>query len=91
MAKRGGKRSIWKFNKERDLKRVKKLFFTLLDSIILLSFSLSIYFTYFQDYIRTILFLCLGFLLLMFFIVRGIIKASRNEFLNGIKENKKEK
>ena len=80
MAKRGGRRSIWKFNKERDLKKVKKLFFTLLDSIILLSFSLSIYFTYFQDYTRTILFLSIGCLLLMFFIVRGILKSNKNIF-----------
>jgi len=67
MAKRG---------KRNDEDRIKKLFFTFLDSIILLSFGLSIYFTYIQDYIRTILFLAIGCLLLMFFIVRGILKST---------------
>jgi len=82
MAKRGGSKNIWKFNKKRDLKRVKKLFFAFLDSVILLSFSLSVYFTYLQDYTRTILFMSIGFLLLIFFIVRGIFKASKSEFFN---------
>jgi len=69
-----------KESREKRIKRRKKLFFTFLDSVILLSFSLSIYFTYFQDYTRTILFLSIGFLLLMFFIVRGIIKTTKSLF-----------
>jgi len=80
MDKRGGRKSIWRFNKKRDLKRIKKLFFTFLDSIVLLSFALSVYFTYFGDYTKTILFLSIGFLLLMFFIVRGIIKSAKSSF-----------
>ena len=58
-------------------KKMKKLFFTFLDSVILISFSLSVYFTYFQDYTRTILFLLIGCSLLMFFIVRGILKSTK--------------
>jgi Ca2+/Na+ antiporter len=57
--------------------KANKLFLTFLDSIILLSFGLSVYFTLIQDYMRTILFLVLGTLLLMFFIVRGIIKTTK--------------
>jgi hypothetical protein len=60
-----------------DKKKAKKLFFTFLDSVILLSFGLAIYFTLMQDYVRTILFLVLGTLLLMFFIVRGILKTTK--------------
>jgi hypothetical protein len=80
MAKRGGNLSMWRFNKKRDLKRIKKLFFTFLDSLVLLSFALSVYFTYLQDYTRTILFLSVGFLLLLFFIVRGIVKSTKSIF-----------
>jgi hypothetical protein len=78
MVKRGGKSprnlgvKIWKYDK-----RTKKLLFTFLDAVILLSFSLAVYFTYFQDYTRTILFLSLGCLLLMFFIVRGILETTK--------------
>jgi predicted membrane channel-forming protein YqfA (hemolysin III family) len=62
---------------EQEEKKVRKLFFTFLDSIVLISFSFSVYFTYLKDYTRTILFLCLGCLLLLFFIVRGLLKHHR--------------
>ena len=58
-------------------RRIKRIFFTLLDTLILIAFILAIYFTYIQDYVRTILFLSLGILLLMFFIVRGIIRKKK--------------
>jgi len=57
--------------------KAKKLFFAFLDAVILLSFSLAVYFTLIQDYMRTILCMSLGTLFLMFFIVRGILKAHR--------------
>jgi len=68
-----------KMGEEKSLKRMKKLFFTFLDAIILLSFGLSVYFTYLLDYTRTILFLAIGCLLLMFFIVRGILKSTGDD------------
>lgn len=80
MAKRGERFADRESDIDRNLKKVKKLIFTLLDSVILLSFSSSIYFTYLGDYTKTILLLSLGCLLLMFFIVRGIIKSSRSDF-----------
>jgi Cu/Ag efflux pump CusA len=55
-------------------RRIKRIFFTLLDALILIAFIFAIYFTYYQDYVRTILFLSLGILLLMFFIVRGELR-----------------
>lgn len=78
MAKRGGKskRSIWKFYPERDLPRIKKLFFTLLDALTLISFTAAIFYTLKEDYTKTILFMSIGSLLLLFFIVRGIIKST---------------
>jgi hypothetical protein len=81
MAKRGGKSPAGGgFGTEKYRRTIKKLFFTFLDAVILLSFSLSVYFTYVQDYTRTILFLSTGCMLLMFFIVRGIIKSTKNTF-----------
>lgn len=58
-------------------RKIKRIFFTLLDVLILVSFMLAIYSTCQQDYLRTILFLVLGILLLMFFIIRGILKKSK--------------
>ncbi len=60
--------------------KLKKLFFTFMDSIILLSFALSVYFTLIQDYVRTILSMAIGVLLLMFFIIRGVLKTTRIKF-----------
>jgi hypothetical protein len=78
MVERGGKsHRNMRTRAVRYEKRMKKLFFAFLDSVILLSFSLSVYSTYFQDYTRTILFLSIGCLLLMFFIVRGILKGTK--------------
>ncbi len=69
--------SLFKRLDEQEERKVRKLFFTFLDSIVLISFSFSVYFTYIKDYTRTILFLCLGCLVLLFFIVRGLLKHHR--------------
>ncbi len=74
MVKRGSEKIIL------EKKKLKGLFFTLLDAIILLSFGLSVYFTLVQDYMRTILFMVLGTLFLMFFIVRGILRVHMKKF-----------
>jgi len=63
-----------------DKKSAMKLFFTFLDTVILLSFSLSVYFTLIQDYMRTILCMVIGTLFLMFFIVRGILRVNLKKF-----------
>ena len=60
-----------------DNKTATKLFFTFLDAFILFSFGLSVYFTFVQDYTRTILFMVIGTLGLLFFIVRGLLKAHK--------------
>ena len=74
MVKRGSEKIIL------EKKKLKGLFFTFLDAIILLSFSFAVYFTLIQDYMRTILFLVLGTLFLMFFIVRGILRVHMKKF-----------
>jgi hypothetical protein len=58
-------------------RRVKRVFFTFLDALILISFIFAIYFTYVQDYTRTILFLSVGIMLLMFFILRSALKKRK--------------
>jgi hypothetical protein len=60
--------------------KAKKLFFTFLDAVILLCFGLSVYFTLVRDYTRTILFMSMGTLFLMFFIVRGILRVHKKDF-----------
>jgi Ca2+/Na+ antiporter len=65
---------------KNEKKKTKKLFFAFLDAITLLSFSLAVYFTLIQDYMRTILCMSLGTLLLMFFIVMGILKVHSKEY-----------
>lgn len=78
--KKSNKKKSFEFNSlfkkldEQEERKVRKLFFTFLDSIVLISFSFSVYFTYIKDYTRAILFLCLGCLLLLFFIIRGLLK-----------------
>jgi len=62
---------------EGKKEKAKHLFLAFLDAVILLSFSLSVYFTLVQDYMRTILFMSLGTLFLMFFIIRGILRANK--------------
>jgi polyferredoxin len=59
---------------EYQSKMIKRIFYILFDILILVSFSLSLYFTYFQDYTKTILFLVIGTMLLIFFILEGDIK-----------------
>jgi len=63
-------------DKKGAVDKTKKLFYTFLDAIILICFALAVYFTLIEDYERTILFLVIGTLLLMFFIVRGVAKHS---------------
>ncbi len=65
---------IMKQREEYESKKIKRIFYIFLDIIILLSFSLALYFTYFQDYTKTILFLSIGSLLLIFFMIKRSLK-----------------
>jgi len=58
-------------------RRAKRIFYIFLDIILLASFSLSLYSTYLQDYMRTVLFLAIGSLLLIFFILKRAFKKKR--------------
>jgi hypothetical protein len=55
-------------------RNAKRIFFIFLDVVILVAFSLSIYFTLIMDYTRVILFLVMGSLLLLYFIIRKLVK-----------------
>ena len=57
--------------------RTKRIFFTILDVIILISFMLALYSVYIGNYTSTILFLVIGVLLLLFFIIRGILRDKK--------------
>ncbi len=55
-------------------RNAKRIFFIFLDVVILIAFSLSIYFTLVMDYTRVILFLILGSMLLLYFIIRKLVR-----------------
>jgi hypothetical protein len=55
-------------------RNAKRIFFIFLDVVILIAFSLAIYFTLVMDYMKVILFLVMGSLLLLFFIIRKLVK-----------------
>jgi len=69
--------SVLKQKDEFKSRNAKRIFFIFLDIIILVSFALAIYFTLIMDYTRVILFLVLGSLLLLFFIMRKLVKQKR--------------
>ena len=74
---RGGKNKRTKVklnNEEKKSKLIKRAFYVFLDIITLISFSLSLYFTCAEDYTKTILFLVIGTLLLLFFITKKAFK-----------------
>ena len=83
MVKRGGRRiskqeiTMLKQKEEYESDRVKRVFYIFLDILILVSFSLALYATYFQDYTKTVMFLAAGGLLLIFFILKRCLKKKR--------------
>ena len=64
--------------KERseDRKR-RRTFFNLLDFIIIIAFGLAIYSAYNSSYVNAILFLVIGGLPLVYFIIRRILKKKK--------------
>ena len=59
---------------EEAYKNIKRVFFVILDIISIASFILALYFTYTENYTKTILFLSMGTVILLYFIVRGVLK-----------------
>jgi len=81
MVKRGKKISkpknhivAMKKHDEFKSRAAKRIFFIFLDVVILVAFSLAIYFTLIMDYTKVILFLVMGSMLLLFFIIRKLVK-----------------
>jgi hypothetical protein len=80
---RGGKKAVRRKNtnlndsEDECSHDIKRVFYIFLDIIILISFSLALYYTCIQDYTRTILSLVMGTLLLLFFIVKRAFKKRR--------------
>ena len=55
-------------------KKRRRMFFSFLDIIIIVSFGAAIYSAYIRDYQNAIWFMAIGFLPLVYFIVRRILK-----------------
>lgn len=68
---------LLKQQEEIRSRRTKRIFYILLDVVLLASFSLSLYATYLQDYMRTVLFLIIGSLLLIFFVLKRAFKRRK--------------
>lgn len=66
-----------KQKEEYESRKIKRFFFILFDIVILISFVLALFFTYLQDYTKTILFLIIGGLLLLYFIVREALRKKK--------------
>ncbi|MCL5018769.1 MAG: hypothetical protein M1416_03340 [Candidatus Pacearchaeota archaeon] len=65
---------VMKKQDEFKSRAAKRIFFIFLDVVILVAFSLAIYFTLVMDYTKVILFLVMGSLLLLFFIIRKLVR-----------------
>lgn len=61
---------------EYESKKAKRAFFIILDVITLSAFVLSLYYTYFREYTQTIIFLSIGTLILMYFLIRGALRKN---------------
>jgi len=57
----------------------RRMLFTLLDIIIIVSFGLAIYSVYVSDYINAILFLIIGSLPLAYFIIRRTLRDKQRK------------
>lgn len=80
VTKKGTKKSsknhvvAMKTDDEFKSRTAKRIFFIFLDMVILIAFSLAIYFTLVMDYMKVILFLVMGSLLLLYFIIRKLVR-----------------
>ena len=68
---------LLKQKEEYESKKAKRAFYIILDIITLSAFILALYYTYFEDYTKVIIFLSIGTLILMYFIVRAVLRKRR--------------
>jgi len=68
---------LLKQKEEYESKKAKRAFYIILDIITLSAFILALYYTYFEDYTKVIIFLSVGTLILMYFIVRAVLRKRR--------------
>ncbi len=68
---------LLKQKEEYESHKAKRAFYIILDIIALSAFILALYYTFFEDYTKVILFLVTGTLILMYFIVRAVLKKRR--------------
>jgi len=68
---------IMKQRERYENRKRRRIFFTLLDFVIIIAFGLTIYSVYISNYINAILFLVIGGLPLVYFIVRRILRNKR--------------
>jgi hypothetical protein len=79
--KRRGKKAVRKSTRasydheDKKSREIKRVFYIFLDIITLMSFSLSLYSICVKDYTKTILYLAIGTLLLIFFIIKKAFKT----------------
>jgi len=66
-----------KQKEEYESKKAKRAFYIILDIITLSAFVLALYYTYFEEYTKVILFLVTGTVILMYFIVRAVLRKKR--------------
>jgi len=68
---------IMKGQERYESKKRRRAFFTLLDSIIIVAFGFAIYSIYVGNYLNAILFMVVGFLPLLYFIIRRILRKGK--------------
>lgn len=70
---------VMKHHEKRDDKRRRRRLFNLLDIIILVGFVLAIYSVYVTEYIKAILFLIIGSVPLIYFLIRRVLKNKKRK------------
>lgn len=68
---------VMKHRERYEDKKRRRMLFTLLDIIIIISFGLSIYLFYNENYLKAILFLVIASIPLAYFIIRRILKNKK--------------
>lgn len=68
---------LMKHREGYENRKRRRILFTFLDFVMIVSFGLAIYFVYVGDYIKVILFLVIASLPLLYFIVRRILKNKK--------------
>ena len=56
----------------------RRLFFTILDLIVIISFALAIYSVYNMEYLKGLMFVIIGSLPLAYFIIRRVLKKQKS-------------